>query len=294
MQRKILITGASGFLGRYLLKHSPDEAQVLAQFFTHSVHSIYPNIKTIRLDLLLPKLDQLMQFEPDVIVHTAAISSIDTCELNPDLAWSINFEATQKLSEIAKQNHARFIFLSTDTVFDGTHGNYSERDTPNPLNVYAQTKFESEKYIQEDLDNSVIVRPALFYGKSLNGSPSFTQIALEKLKAGEPVTVFTDQYRSPVPVAQLAQAIWKLVDMNFCGIIHVGGSERISRSEMGVKLCRQFGLPLDLLIKVPSIKSGQAAQRPLDCSLDISFSQSLFETTFPDFTEGLRLAFLLD
>lgn len=294
MQRKVLITGASGFLGRYLLKHFPGEAQVLAQFFTHPVHPIRPNISTVRQDLLLPKLDELMQFEPDVIVHTAAISSIDTCESNPDLAWSVNFEATQKLSEIAKQNHARFIFVSTDTVFDGERGNYSERDTPNPLNIYALTKFESEKYILKNLNNGVIVRSALFYGMSLNGSPSFTQVMLDKLKAGDQVTVFTDQYRSPVPVANLAQAIWELVEMDFRGIIHIGGNEQISRSEMGVKLCRQFDLPLELLIRVSSVKSGQATPRPLDCSFDISFSQSLLKTTFPDFAEGLRSAFLLD
>ena len=294
MKRKILITGASGFLGRYLLKHSPGEAQLLAQYLTQPVYFKSGNIQTIKLDLLKPSFDELIQFKPDVIIHAAAMASIDTCELNQDRAWTVNFEASRKLIDIAKRKQIRFIFISTDTVFDGKRGNYSEHDNPNPLNVYAQTKFESEQHVLENLDNAVIVRPALFYGISLNGSPSFTQIMLQKLKAGEQVKVFTDQYRTPLPVSRLAMGIWELVDLDFRGIIHLGGSERISRSEMGEQLCQQFDLPLELLIRVTSQRAGQIALRPLDCSLDISLGQDLLETAFPNFTEGLRSAFLLD
>jgi dTDP-4-dehydrorhamnose reductase len=291
MQKKILITGASGFLGRYLLKLSPNEARFLAQYLTHPVNSTSENIQAIKSDLSQPSFDKLSKFRPDVIIHTAALSSIDTCELNPERAWSINFEATRGLVDVAKQNHARFIFISTDTVFDGKRGNYSEQDIPDPINVYARTKFESEQCVL-NLDNAVVVRAALFYGKSLNGTPSFTQLMLEKLKAGEKVTVFTDQYRTPLPVEQLAKAIWELVNLDYRGVIHVGGRERISRSEMGVKLCQQFKLPLDLLIQVPYHQADQAALRPLDCSLDITLAQNMLETSFPDFREGLRSAFL--
>jgi dTDP-4-dehydrorhamnose reductase len=291
---KILITGASGFLGRHLLKYSPSEARLLAQYLTHPLHSTPGNIQAIRLDLTQPSLDELTKFEPDVIIHSAALSSIDACEQNPERARGINFEATQKLIDLAKQGHSRFIFISTDTVFDGKQGNHSERDIPNPVNVYARTKFESEQFVLENSDNAVVIRPALFYGMSLNGTLSFTQIMLEKLKAGEKVAVFTDQYRTPLPVPQLAQAIWELVNLDYHGVIHIGGKERISRSEMGVRLCQQFDLPLDLLIRVPSHQANQAALRPLDCSLDISLARSLLNTRLPGFAEGLRLAFFLD
>lgn len=291
MHSKILITGASGFLGRYLLKYSQNESQVLAQYFTHPLHSAFDHIRAIRLDLTQPSFTEIARFKPEIIIHAAAISSIDYCEVNSETAWMTNFETTKKLVDFANKMKARFIYTSSDTVFDGKKGHYSEKDIPNPINVYAETKLKSEQFILENLENAVVVRPALFYGVSLNGKPSFTQIMLRKLKAGEKVTVFTDQYRTPLPVAQLARAIWELVNLDCRGVIHIGGRERISRSEMGMELCRQFDLPSDLLIKVPSQQANQTALRPLDCSLDITLAQSLLKTEFPNFEEGLQSAF---
>jgi len=289
--RKILITGASGFLGRYLLKYSPPEVQMLAQYLTHPLYFASANILGIKSDLLQPSIDELMQFKPDVIIHTAAISSIDFCEVNSETAWMINFETTKKLVDLANKIKTRFIYASSDTVFDGKKGNYCEKDIPNPINVYAETKRKSEQYIVENLENAVVVRPALFYGISLNGTPSFTQIMLEDLRAGKKVNVFTDQYRSPLPVAQLALAIWELVDSDYRGLIHIGGSQRISRYDMGKILCKQFNLPLELVIQIRSHQANLAASRPLDCSLDISLASSILKTELLSYADGIRLAF---
>lgn len=291
MRRKILITGASGFLGGYLLKFSPKEVLILAQYLKHPIQSKLDNIQSKKLDLTRFALDELLEFRPDVIIHTAAISSIDFCEVNSESAWLVNFETTKKLVDLANKVQSRFIYTSTDSVFDGKKGNYSEKDNPNPINVYGETKLKSEQYISENLSNAVIVRPALFYGIVLNGTPSFTQILLENLKAGKKVNAFTDQYRSPLPVSQLAQAIWELVDLDFCGLIHIGGSERISRYDMGKILCEQFNLPSNLVLPVASSQSNQVAKRPQDCSLDISLACSLLKTRFLDYKEGIKLAF---
>lgn len=291
MQRKILITGASGFLGRYLIKDSPQSTQILAQYFTHPIHSTGEEFQSLELDLTQSSFDKLAEFKPDVIIHTAAQSSIDSCESNPEQVWSINFEATKRLIDFAKEMNSRFIYTSTDIVFDGKKGNYSEKDIPNPVNVYGQTKLESEKYILENLKNSVVARLALFYGKVLNGTPSFTEVMLENLRAGKKVNAFTDQYRSPLLVSQLAQAIWELVNSDFCGLIHIGGSERISRYDMAKILCGQFNLPLELVNPVPSHQANLATPRPLDCSLDISLASSLLKTQLVGYTSGLKLAF---
>ncbi len=192
---------------------------------------------------------------------------------------------------IAQKNNSCVIFTSSDTVFDGKQGNYSETDAPNPLNVYAETKIKSEQYILENLDSAVIIRPALFYGLSLNGNPSFTQVMLENLKAGKQIYLFTDQFRTPLPVGQLAQAIWELVDSDFSGILHIGGSERISRYDMGKILCQQFNLPLDLIVPIPSHQSSQVAARPRDCSLNISLASNFLKTKLVDCTYGMKLAF---
>lgn len=291
MQRKVLITGASGFLGRYLIKDSPQNTPILAQYFTHPLHSAGNEFQSLELDLTKSSFDKLAQFKPDVIIHTAAQSSIDFCESNLDQAWLVNYEATEKLVDFAGEMNCRFIYTSTDIVFDGKKGNYAEKDIPNPINVYGQTKLESEKYILENLKNSVVARLALFYGKALNGTPSFTEVMLENLRAGKKVNAFTDQYRSPVPVSQLAQAIWEMADSDFCGLIHIGGSERISRYDMAKILCGQFDLPLELVNPVLSHEVNLIAFRPLDCSLDISLASSLLKTQLIGYTTGLKLAF---
>jgi dTDP-4-dehydrorhamnose reductase len=137
----------------------------------------------------------------------------------------------------------------------------------------------------------VVARLALFYGKALNGTPSFTEVMLKNLRAGKEVNAFTDQYRSPILVSQLAQAIWELVDSDFCGLIHIGGSERISRYNMAKVLCEQFNLSLELVNPALSHEANLIAFRPLDCSLDISLAKSLLKTQLVNFTDGLKLSF---
>lgn len=291
MQRKILITGASGFLGGYLLKFSPKEVIILAQYLKHPIQSKLNNVQLKKIDLTRFAMNELLEFKPEVIIHIAAISSIDFCQVNSESARMINLEATKKLVDLANKVEARFIFTSTDSIFDGKKGNYSEKDIPNPINVYAETKYKSEQFISENLANAVIVRPALFYGIALNENASFTQIMLEKLKAGKSVNTFTDQYRTPLPVSQLARAIWELVELDFCGPIHIGGSQRISRYDMGKILCERFNLPSDLVVPVTSSQANQAAIRPRDCSLDISLARSLLKTGFLDYDEGIEHAF---
>jgi len=289
--KKILITGASGFLGRYLLNFAPGNVRLLAQYFRHPLNAPSNSIQLLQLDLTTPALDELEQFQPEVIIHTAAQSSIDSCELSPETAHAINFEVTKKLADFARKSHARFIFTSSDTVFDGKKGYYAEADAPNPLNVYADTKVKAEQHILKDPQNSVIIRPALFYGRALNGNPSFTEAMLNNLKAGKQIYLFTDQYRTPLPVGQLAQAIWELVDSDFSGVLHIGGSERTSRYDMGKILCKQFDLSCDLIIPVPSHQSSQVAARPRDCSLNISLASSLLKTKLVDCSYGMKLAF---
>lgn len=289
--KKILITGASGFLGRYLLNFAPKEVLILAQHHKHHLPNTSPNVQPFKLDFTKLSLEQIDDFKPQVIIHAAAQSSIDACELDPEIAWELNFEVTRRLTDIADRNRSRLIFTSSDTVFDGKQGNYSEGDPPNPLNVYAETKIKSEQYILENLRDAVVVRPALFYGLSLNGNPSFSQVMLENLKAGKRLYLFTDQYRSPLPVSLLAQALWELVDSGFGGILHLGGTERISRYDMGKLLCRQFSLPLDLIIPISSEQSSQVAARPRDCSLNVTLASSLLKTKLVDCAYGLKLAF---
>ncbi|MFQ5584532.1 MAG: SDR family oxidoreductase [Calditrichia bacterium] len=289
--KKVLITGASGFLGGYLLKQAPPETSILAQGHTHPVTVSASNIRKIQLDLTKADWQLLLDFHPDVIVYTAAMASLAGCQQNPGRARQVNLEATQKLVEIARKNEARFIFTSTDIVFDGEKGNYSEKDPANPINVYGKTKAAAENHILQMYNNAVVIRTSLLYGISLGGQPTFTQKAIERLQKGERVNAFTDEIRNPLPVGMLAQAIWELVEHDFTGLLHIGGSEKISRYNMALKICRYFGLPQALINPVSSEKSGGYVPRPKNCSLNISLAQNVLKTILVDFETGLSLAF---
>lgn len=226
-----------------------------------------------------------------VIIHTAAMASIDECEAQQKLAQQINYQATCRLVDIAAQRKIRFIFISSDVVFDGDKGSYSETDEPRAINFYAQTKIAAEKYIIENHPNAVIVRPGLFYGLALNGRPSFTEIMLQHLYAGKQIYVFIDQYRTPILVNNLVSALWELAENSYRGYLHLGGPQRVSRWDLGKLLCDIFKLDENLLIPVKSQEVKLLAKRPLDCSLDISLSRSLLKTQFVDCRSGLQLAY---
>ncbi len=290
-RKTILITGSSGFLGRYLVKYAPGNFDLIAHYRTKGPNGYQKSIQYLPLDFVSGDFSFIEQIEPAVIIHTAAMSSPDACEINPEEAYRINVEAVKRLVDIARRRRSRFIFLSTDLVFDGMGGHYLENDVPAPLNVYGETKAAAERYILENLENSVVIRPSLFYGKSLNGRPSFTEIMLDNLRAGKKVFLYTDQFRTPILVNSLASAIWELVEHTFTGILHLGGSQRVSRYEMGQIICEMLQIDPALLIPVRSADNKTIATRPLDCSLDISLAGQILATLLPDCATGFSMSF---
>ncbi len=290
MQR-VCITGASGFLGRHLLKQTPERTQILAQYHRHPIPLTAPGLEMIAVDLTSPDWKEVLDFHPRVIIHTAAMSLLDECEREPLLAEEINYNATVQLAEIARRCNARFIFLSTDQLFDGRKSLYGEEDPPTPLSVYGKTKAAAEKHLLAHLKNCVVARAALIYGKALHGKPTFTESMVNKLRNGQPVKLFMDEYRTPVLVQNLAEALWELAGNNFRGIIHLGGTQRLTRYEMGEILCRLFDYSTELLIPTRLAELDLPAPRPLDCSLDTSRAKRTLHTRLVDCEEGLRLAF---
>jgi dTDP-4-dehydrorhamnose reductase len=288
---RVLITGSSGFLGLHLLRYSPQTHEIIAHYCTHKPEKFHHRITPFCLDFYQANLSALDELNPQVIIHAAAMANIDACEEHPREAHYLNFEITRQLVERANKTRARFIFISSDVVFDGEKGDYTENDNPRPLNVYARTKTESEKYILNKLPDSVIIRPALFYGLALNGRPSFTEIMLKKLKANQEVKVFTDQFRTPILVNDLTNAIWELATNDFRGIIHLAGIQKLNRFELGQILCELLQLDTDLLIPVKSSDIKLKVVRPLDCSLNTSLAQSILKTKFVDCRTGLKRAY---
>jgi dTDP-4-dehydrorhamnose reductase len=287
----VLITGASGFLGNYLLKLAPESLLVLGQYRNHRPIVCPANCSLVRQDFLDSMDEFLARYRPGVIIHTAAMAQLDECEEKPELADRLNVQVTEQLAKWAAQIGARFIFISTDIVFDGTRGNYTESDQPRSINHYGKTKTEAEQRVLRLHPDAVVVRTSIIYGKALGGRPSFTEVLLRRLRHGENVPVFTDQYRSPVFVEDLGRAIWELAENDFRGILHVAGPERLSRERIGEIVCEVFRLNPELLVPIQTEDIQLRAPRPLDTSLNIDLATRVLNTPLQPFRDGIRQAF---
>lgn len=285
---RILITGGSGFVGEYLLTHAQKKYETYAIYYNNAIPD--NNVHTIKFDLCqLSQIDKLLNdIFPATIIHTAAIANPDQCEHDPDKAITVNVKATEQLANWAQKNGARFIYTSTDMVFDGRRGNYKESDPTNPISQYSKTKVAAEQFIKNNNTNFVIARVALVYGIGITRHNSFFEKMIEKLTNGEKITLFDDQYRSPILVDNLAEALLELVEKKFIGTIHLGGRERISRWGFGWKACNKFDLPHRNILKGSMYDFEATAFRPPDISFNIELASKVLKTKLLTCDEGLE------
>jgi len=286
--KKILITGGSGFVGGHLAEQANNNYEVHALFNNNPIQ--IKNIYTHQFDLYrTSQIDGLLNHIcPDVIIHTAAVANPDWCEDDPDAAIQLNIKATEGLAKWAENNGTRFIFTSTDMVFDGARGNYKESDPPNPISFYSNTKVTAEEFIANNNSNYVIARVALVYGIGITSHNSFFEKMIEKLKKAEAITLFYDQYRSPILVDNLVEALLELTENDFVGIIHLGGSERISRWQFGVKACEMLQLPCQNISKGSMFDFAATAFRPRDISLVNDLAKQVLKVKLLNCDEGLE------
>ncbi|MDZ7333313.1 MAG: SDR family oxidoreductase [candidate division KSB1 bacterium] len=285
--RRLLITGATGFVGEHLLQCARAKYEVHGLY--HQSHFVGDEIFAHQFDLanvnkIKPLLDEIA---PDAIIHTAAIANPDQCERDPNRAVLVNLKATEAIASWASQNGARLIFTSTDMVFDGTKGNYSETDVPNPISHYSQTKAAAETAVIASQGSYVVARVALVYGIGISRTTSFFHQMVLKLTNAEKVTLFDDQFRSPILVENLAEALLELVEHPFIGILHLGGSERISRWELGWRACQALRLPVQYIEKKSMFAIAFAAFRPQDVSLNVNLAKQILKVKLLNCDEGL-------
>lgn len=270
------ITGAGGLIGNYLAQTAPGHApdwQVVA-------------LTRRELDLadFQAVRKQFGRHQPQLAIHCAALSRSPDCQANPSLAWKINFEVTKNLAELAK--NIPLLFFSSDLVFDGRQGNYDETASPAPLSVYAETKVAAERVVLANPKHTV-VRAALNGGTSLSGQRGFNEELRQAWKAGRTLRLFTDEFRSPIPAAVTARAVWELAAQNRPGLYHLGGSERLSRWQIGQLIAARWP-ELNPQLEPASLKNYQGAPRSPDISLNSNKLQSLLSFRLPGLTEWLQ------
>lgn len=230
------------------------------------------------------------QVHPHAVIHCAAWSNIDSCEVQPERAFRVNTGGTEILAKHCNGSQCRLVFTSSDMVFDGQDGCYSEKDQTNPINVYGETKVAAEKAIRSACPDSVIARVALVYGQSKISGNSFSKKILDSASRGKVVRLFTDQIRTPILVDDLARALLELADHDFCGTIHLGGAEGVNRYQLGLRLAELKNISRDLLQPVTMADVQSKGPRPRDVSFDIGLARRVLKTRLLGYYEGLERA----
>lgn len=286
---KLLITGGSGFLGWNLARYAAKSYEV---FFTYGHHPIsIENCEAYHVNLREPhEIEDLVEnLRPDAVIHTAALANADLCEQRRPLAYEINVSATRHFVQCAEDIDCRFLYISTDLVFDGQQGNYVEEDTPRPVNYYGETKLRGEKAVKAASSNYLILRTALMYGPGNGVHGSFLEWMQNALNQGDPVSLFTDQYRTPLFVIDGVRAILELMeDSTNQEIYHLGGRERINRYEFGQHFAQIFSYSQDLIHPVLMQARASSVPRGADCSLNSRKVQHLLSFELSDVATGLQ------
>ena len=266
---KILITGISGFLGWNLAQRLKDQYHVYGTCLDNPVS--IPGVEVFTFDLSeWSKIERLCEaVNPSVIVHTAAYSNPDYCELHHKEALTLNTFASRELAKAANRLGSRLIYTSTDFVFNGSRGEYSEADDPAPINYYGKTKFLAELEIMNHCSHYVTLRIGTLYGRGNGIRPNFFETLEKQLLAGKKPTCIVDQYRTFLFVEDAVQVIRQLIaEKTLKGLFHLGGPERASRVQFAETLCATLRVSGNLIEKVRLADFPSAAARPPDCSLN--------------------------
>jgi len=270
-KESILIIGGTGFLGGHLaLRATRYYYNVLATYNTTEAKKI-PGVKWLKMDITNRDNVQTIinKFSPGVIIHTAAITNVGTCARCREKARLVNIGGTENVASTARKSGCRLIFISTDFVFQGDKGSYSEKDNPHPLSLYGKTKLIAEASVMSLASNICIARVSLLYGFSVNESTCFTDVIIFRLTNGKTVDLFVDEIRTPIYVKNLCKILIEFANRrDLQGIYHLGGPERMSRLQFGWKLCKTFGLNRRLIQPIKMRMYISKGTRPKDCSLN--------------------------
>jgi dTDP-4-dehydrorhamnose reductase len=263
---RLLVTGASGLLGAYLLRELHRDS-VIAWSGSRREHLCGVPLHPVDLMDADQVATAFAAAHPDVVIHAAALARVADCHRDPDRAQRINAGGTATLARLAAVCGARLVLVSTDLVFDGEGAPFREDAPPAPVSVYGRTKVAAEAAVLAEPGN-LVVRVSLLYGPSLNGRPSFFDEQVAALRGGRPLTLFADEWRTPLDLLTAATALATLARSDCTGLLHVGGPLRLSRLEMGQRLANYLGADASVIRAVERDHVPGAEPRPRDVSLD--------------------------
>ncbi len=228
------------------------------------------------------------RWRPDVIINAAGITNVDECERQRAQAWQANVELTEILVDIARRSDAHLVQLSTDHVFNGEAGPYSEIDVPDPINYYGKTKLAAENACKQSADKIAIVRTMWLYGTSIDSRQNFVDWVLQRVSQRRHAAIASDEIGNPTLTDDVAYGILRVVESGHVGLLHMAGAERISRLQFARRIAAEWGFSADVLEPCNSARLNRLARRPLSSGLLSLRAEAILGVTFTGATRGLK------
>jgi dTDP-4-dehydrorhamnose reductase len=276
---RILITGSNGLLGQKIVKICLKRGvEFLATSNGANRNQECPSERYLEMDITnQPKIAEIFtNYKPTHIIHTAALTNVDYCELNPEECQEVNVLATQKLWNEAQKINAHFQLLSTDFIFDGLKGNYKETDEPSAVSIYGQSKVDAEQVlINSENKNWSIARTIIVYGTANNLSRTNIVLwSIDALTKGDPMKIIDDQFRMPTWADDLAWGCLEICRRDKTGIFHLCGPELMAVNEIVFRIAKHLGKSIENVEIISSSTLNQPAKRPPRTGFDLSKSRS--------------------
>lgn len=287
---RILVTGASGLLGIEVVKKLRGEQHEVIP--THHSKPLHAN--SIKLDIIEKQAVNTLitKIKPNIVIHAAAQTNVDLCEKQPKHAHQVNVEGTRNIAKASQKAKGKLIYISTDYVFNGEKGNYTEEDQTNPINAYGLTKLKGEQETAKYCKNYLILRASVNFGWHPH-KQNFATWIINCLRQGREINIVTDHYNTPTLTDNLAQVIGDAIEKDLKGLYHASGAERISSYQFAEKIAEKFSLPRNLIktIKMKNLETSETwlAKRPRDSSLSTFKVQNEITTKILNINEALEV-----
>ncbi|WP_428742105.1 SDR family oxidoreductase [Tenacibaculum sp.] len=291
--KKVVVTGSNGLLGQTLvnlLLEEKSKYQVVG-FSRGENRSGRSDFEYVSIDITdeLLLCEKLSEYTPDVIVNTAAMTNVDTCEVEKEACNALNIDVVQYLKNYSEENNTHLIHISTDFIFDGKKGLYKETDIPKPLSHYGWSKLKSEEILTKSTIDYTILRTILVYGKVYDMSRDNIVLWVKKsLEEGKEITIVNDQYRMPTYVEDLALACKLAIDKKAKGIFNVSSNELLSIYEIAQQIAVTFGLDKSLIKPISTSTLNQKAPRPSKTGFDLKKTREELGLSPKSFEEDLQ------
>lgn len=289
---RLLLTGASGQLGSYLLRHLHRRGwTTIAWSGSQTGSRGGVPLRPVDLTDTDAVAAAFRQARPDVVLHAGAMANVSACLADPLRAEQVNTHGSAISAELAERAKVRMVHVSTDLVFDGQCGGYREEDTVSPLSIYGRTKAAAESAVLLS-ERNLVVRVSLLFGPGIVDRPTFFDQMTTALRQGRPLALFEDEWRTPLSLATAAEGLLDLAASDYAGLLHMGGPERMSRWEMGQRLAAFLRCDSSAIVAVSRNREPSAEPRPRDTSLDSSRWRRLApHIPWPSWEEALRRHF---